>query len=150
MLSKKPYIIKAFYDWIVDSKCTPLVIIDATTANCEVPQHFVERGQIVLNIAPESIRDFMLNYRKIEFRASFGGVVYFISVPITAILGIYAKENNEGMSFEFDDETDTDATGTGENVAATLFVVEDKYFANKEHSASELGKSKVAYLQLVE
>jgi stringent starvation protein B len=39
----------------------------------------------------------------VSFRARFGSVTYDVSVPIAAVLGIYARETGQGMIFS---ETD--------------------------------------------
>lgn len=104
MLSNKPYLVRAFYEWIVDSKCTPFVVINALYPRCKVPQEFIEDGQITLNIAPDAIRDLKISNASVEFRASFSGIVHIISAPIKAVLAIYAQENGQGMFFDFEEE----------------------------------------------
>lgn len=104
MLSNKPYLIRAFYDWIVDSRCTPLLVIDATAPNCNVPQEYVENGEIILNVSPDAIRDLKINASLVEFRASFSGIAYNISAPIRAVLAVYAEENGQGMFFDLEQE----------------------------------------------
>ena len=61
MQSNRPYLLKAFFDWIVDNQCTPYVIVDANYIGVEVPQEFVNDGQIVLNIAPRAVTNFEMN-----------------------------------------------------------------------------------------
>jgi len=104
MLSNKPYLIRAFYDWIVDSRCTPFLVVNANFPRCTVPVDYVENGEIILNISPEAIRDFKITPTAVEFRASFSGVVHLIFAPIKAILAIYAQENQQGMFFEEEGE----------------------------------------------
>jgi stringent starvation protein B len=106
MLSNKPYLIRAFYDWIVDSKCTPLLVVDATQPRCNVPQEYVENGEIILNISPDAIRDLKIGNTLIEFKASFSGIAHLISAPVKAILAIYAEENGQGMFFDLENEED--------------------------------------------
>lgn len=104
MKSNKPYLIRAFYDWIVDNDCTPFVIINADHSEAKIPTEFIEDGQITLNIAPLAIRDLVIGNEFLEFRASFSGVVRLISAPIQSILAIYADENGQGMFFDFEEE----------------------------------------------
>ena len=54
-LSTKPYLIRALYEWCVDSGYTPqiMVVVDAHT---RVPPGFVKDGQIVLNISAGATR----------------------------------------------------------------------------------------------
>jgi stringent starvation protein B len=104
MLSNKPYLIRAFYEWIVDSRCTPLLVVNATVPRCNVPQEYIENGEIILNISPDAIRDFKVSRNIIEFKASFSGIAHLISAPIRAVLAIYAEENGQGMFFDMEDE----------------------------------------------
>ncbi len=104
MLSNKPYLIRAFYNWIVDSRCTPILVINANHPSCKIPDQHIENGEIVFNISPEAIRDLAIRYDKVEFRASFSGQVQTISVPVKAVLAVYAEENKQGMYFDYEDE----------------------------------------------
>lgn len=113
MLSNKPYLIRAFYNWIVDSRCTPILVINANHPGCKIPDQHVENGEIVFNISPEAIRDLAIRYDKVEFRASFSGSVQTISVPVKAVLAVYAEENKQGMYFDYEDEDFFDEDGDG-------------------------------------
>jgi len=103
MLSNKPYLVRAFYEWITDSGCTPLLVVDATLPRCNVPQQFVENGEIILNVSKRAIRDLKMSANLVEFKASFSGIAHLISVPMYAVTAIYAEENNQGMDFEPED-----------------------------------------------
>ena len=115
MLSNRPYLLRAFYQWIVDSNCNPILVIDANNPRSKIPRDFVEGGEIVFNISPTAIRDLKMLNDLIEFKASFSGVIHIISAPVKAILAVYAEENGEGIFFdaEEDSEGDISATGTG-------------------------------------
>lgn len=99
MLIQRPYLMRAFYNWIVDSECTPHVIVDATKPHVDVPQQFIENGKIVLNIAPSSVIDFSLDDEALSFNARFSGQPMQVYVPLYAIEGIYARENGAGTIF---------------------------------------------------
>lgn len=99
MLIQRPYLLRAFYNWIVDSECTPYIIVDATQPNVEVPVQFVDNGKIVLNIAPCSVADFSLDNDALSFNARFSGIARQVYVPFYAIEGIYAHENGAGTLF---------------------------------------------------
>ncbi len=100
MFSNRPYLVRAFYEWIVDNNCTPYVIVDAHHTDVEVPQSFVTNGQIIINIAPRAVSGFEMNNDRIKLSTRFGGVPIDIFCPMGAILGIYAQENGQGMMFE--------------------------------------------------
>ncbi|MAV75688.1 MAG: ClpXP protease specificity-enhancing factor [Cellvibrionales bacterium] len=109
MSSSRSYLVNALYQWIVDNNCTPYVLVDAFAADVEVPQDYVKDGQIVLNIAPSAISDLLVNTTSLTFNARFGGIPMDIYVPMSALLGIYARENGQGMMFEPEDAPDPDS-----------------------------------------
>ena len=101
MTSSRPYLVRALYEWIVDNDFTPHVIVNAQAVGVEVPIQYVNKeGQIVLNIAPRAVADLHMENQSISFNARFGGIPTNVFVPSYAILGIYAKENGQGMMFE--------------------------------------------------
>ena len=106
MRSNQPYLLRAFYDWIVDNQCTPYIIVDAFHEGTEVPQEFVKDGQIVLNIAPRAVTNFDMSGDAITFSTRFGGVPVELFLPFSAVLGIYAQENGKGMMFSCEDKND--------------------------------------------
>lgn len=101
MTSSRPYMIRALYEWIVDNRSTPYLLVDAHGDGVSVPQDFVNKdGQIILNISPGAVKDLDISNERVYFNARFGGIPTDIFVPCTAILGIYARENGQGMIFE--------------------------------------------------
>lgn len=100
MKSSRPYLVRALYDWIVDNGCTPYVLIDAHIPGVEVPQQYVKDGQIVLNVSPGAVANLLISNDDIRFRGRFGGIAVDILAPMGAVLGIYARENGQGMVFE--------------------------------------------------
>ena len=106
MLSNRPYLLRAFYQWIVDSNCNPILVIDANNPRSKIPKDFVEGDEIVFNISPTAVRDLKMLNDVIEFKASFSGVIHIISAPIKAILAVYAEENGEGIFFDAEDDDD--------------------------------------------
>ena len=106
MLSNRPYLLRAFYQWIVDSACTPILVLDAHHPRCQIPQDYAEGDEIVFNISATAIRDLKITNDFVEFKAAFSGVIHLISAPIKAVLAIYAEENGEGIFFDADEEED--------------------------------------------
>jgi len=100
MLSNKPYLVRAFYEWVMDSGCIPILIAMAEHPQCHVPQEYVENGEIVLNISPAAVRDFKIANEFIRFSTSFSGVVHFISIPVQAVIALYAEETGQGIFFD--------------------------------------------------
>jgi len=99
LLPRRPYLFRAFYDWITDNQLTPLVVVDATVAGVQVPRDYIKNDKIVLNIAMHSVSDYYITNDNIEFNARFNGNVEHIYVPMAAIEAIYARENGSGLGF---------------------------------------------------
>ncbi|OOY66110.1 ClpXP protease specificity-enhancing factor [Solemya velum gill symbiont] len=100
MTPSKPYLIRAFFDWIVDNDLTPHLLIDAEFPGTLVPEQHVQNGQIILNISPGAVQNLQLNNELISFSARFSATPFAISFSPDAVLGIYANENGQGMLFE--------------------------------------------------
>lgn len=96
----RPYLARAIYEWICDNHLTPYLLVDATVANTMVPTEHVQDGQIVLNIVPHAVHALHMSNDAITFSARFGGVSRDIYVPFAALLGIYARENGQGLFFD--------------------------------------------------
>ncbi len=99
MTSKKPYLIRAHYDWIVDNHLTPYLLVNANYPGIDVPEQYVIDGRILLNVSPAACRGLHLDNDKILFTARFSGAATQILISPAAVLAIYAKENGEGMEF---------------------------------------------------
>ena len=100
MTSSRPYIMRALYQWILDNECTPYVLVNAMASGVEVPQQYVKDGQIVLNISPMSVVDLVIGNDSMRFNGRFGGISTDIHVPVSAVIGVYARENGQGMVFD--------------------------------------------------
>jgi len=96
--STRPYLIRALYDWCVDSGFTPYVAV-AVDESVRVPVEHVKDGEIVLNISMDATSALKLGNEYIEFKARFGGVAREILVPVESVLAIFARENGQGMAF---------------------------------------------------
>lgn len=99
----RPYFIRAIHEWIVDRNWTPYLLVNAEWPGAEVPLGFVEDGKIVLNISPSAVRDLLMGNEELSFSARFGGQPQWVRVPIPSVLGIYARENGEGLFFDADE-----------------------------------------------
>lgn len=99
----RPYLARGIYEWICDNNLTPYLLVDATKPYTDVPTQFIQDGQIVLNIVPHAVHKLNMSNDAITFSARFGGVSKDIYVPISAVLGLYAKENGQGLFFDPDE-----------------------------------------------
>lgn len=98
--SRRPYLIRAIYEWVLDNGLTPHLLVAADAEGVEVPDQFVtEEGKITVNISPNAVRNLDLGNDSIQFSARFSGQPYQVCVPPGAVLALYARENGEGMLF---------------------------------------------------
>jgi stringent starvation protein B len=105
----RPYLARAIYEWICDNNLTPYLLVDATLPNTLVPTEFVKDGQIVLNIVPHAVHALHMSNDAITFSARFGGVSRDIYVPLAAVMGLYARENGQGLFFDPSEYEQADA-----------------------------------------
>ena len=102
-LPKRPYLLRAMHQWIAECGHTPHVIVDASREGAEVPRAYVKEGKIVLNLSEGATQRLRLGNDEVEFDARFAGVIHHVRFPVTAVLGIYARETGEGMVFSEQD-----------------------------------------------
>jgi stringent starvation protein B len=128
MTSHRPYLLRALYEWIADNGMTPHLLVDATRPSVQVPMHAVKDGKIVLNIAERAVSRLDMSNDTIRFSARFGGVSHSVSVPVGAVLAIYARETGQGMALPedalaTDDEGEIEVMEAGEPTPAPLSAV---------------------------
>lgn len=119
MISRRPYLIRAIYDWVLDNQLTPHMLVAADAPGVHVPQQFVtEDGKITINISPSAVRNLTLDNDMIHFSARFSGRPFEVRVPPGAVLALYARENGQGMLFgETEEDPEPPPDGSGENDA---------------------------------
>ncbi len=103
MSPSRPYVMRALYEWIIDNDCTPYILVDAEQQDVQVPQQYVKDGQIVLNVSPSAVIELEIDNDAVSFNGRFGGVPVDVFVPMYAVMGIYARENGQGMVFDGED-----------------------------------------------
>ena len=99
MISTKPYLVRAIFEWCVDQGFVPYLTV-AVDANTRVPREHVKEGQITLNVGPEAAHQLLLGNEEITFQARFNGAAFPVVVPMDAVAAIFARENGQGMAFE--------------------------------------------------
>lgn len=125
MISNRPYLIRAMFDWIVDNEWTPHVQVDAEYPSVHVPQQYIQNGIIVLNMHPDAVRDLQMSNAVFSFKARFQGVEHKVIFPPGAVLAIFARENGQGMPFapesysEIDEEAFEDQSEIAEEMQAS-------------------------------
>ncbi|HEX2825230.1 MAG TPA: ClpXP protease specificity-enhancing factor [Burkholderiales bacterium] len=100
--SSKPYLIRAIHEWCSDSNYTPYLSV-RVDANTRVPMEYVKNGEIVLNVSYDATHRLTIGNDLIQFTARFNGVSRECSIPVDAVLGIFARENGQGMFFQPDE-----------------------------------------------
>lgn len=122
LIPTKPYMVRAIHEWCTDNGFTPhlLVVVSSKT---RVPLAYVKDGEIVLNLNYSATKDLHIDNDAIVFSARFAGVSQNLYVPMSAVRGIFARENGQGMFFEVGEQTpdkpiETPADALGANIHA--------------------------------
>ena len=102
--STKPYLIRAIHEWCSDSNFTPYLSVKVD-ANTRVPMEYVKDGEIVLNVSYDATHRLTIGNDAVQFSARFNCVSRECSVPMEAVLGIFARENGQGLFFQVETPT---------------------------------------------
>lgn len=109
MKSTRPYLLKAFRDWLIDSQLTPMVYVKTDILGVQVPEQYVVDHHIMLNVSDEATDQFELNEHSITFLAEFDEGVVQVRLPMVSIVGILASEIE--WEWEFADDVPDDEEG---------------------------------------
>lgn len=112
MISQKPYLIRAIYEWCEDNRFTPYLAAKVDD-NTLVPKQYIQNDQIILNISHDATKDILIDNEWITFKATFGGSIRDVAVPVSNVLAVFAKENGLGMQFKEDAEPPHTPAKTG-------------------------------------
>ena len=96
--SAKPYLVRAICEWCADNGLTPYLAVKVDSRT-RVPMAFVKNGEIVLNVSATATRRLTIDNDSVQFNARFSGVSQEVSVPMSAVTGIFAKETGYGFAF---------------------------------------------------
>jgi len=66
---------------------------------------YVKEGEIVLNVSMDAVQNLQLGNEEISCGGRFGGVAHKIVVPVSAVIGIFAKESGQGLAFQGQEST---------------------------------------------
>ncbi|MEB4592376.1 ClpXP protease specificity-enhancing factor [Candidatus Thiothrix sp. Deng01] len=103
MTPKRPYLLRAIYEWIVANGMTPHILVDARSDQVMVPRQFVKDGNIVLNVSMSATNNLMIRDDEVTFNARFGGKAFSIWLPMWSVMAIYSRETQDGISFPADE-----------------------------------------------
>ena len=138
MISNRPYLIRAIYDWIVDNQWTPHLQVDAKYPGAMVPRQFVQDGMIVLNVHPDAVFGLQMENDGFAFRARFQGVEQKVWFPPEAVLAVFARENGQGMPFPPEPYPDqADETEDGPTLSAVEGAAESEASSEDSDASSE-------------
>lgn len=123
MKSTKPYLLRAMYQWMIDSDCTPLLLVRTDLLGVVIPEGYTQDDRIILDIATDSVQNFSMREHIISFEAMFGEKVCKVRVPMVAVLAIRASENGHGMDFEEEEVTGSEGNADSEKGVPNLRVL---------------------------
>lgn len=108
--STKPYLIRAIYEWCADAGYTPYLAVQVDDYT-QVPLAYVKEGKIVLNLGLDAVKNLQLGNEDITCSGRFGGVAHHLSVPMSAVIGIFSKESGQGLVFQGQESSAVPALG---------------------------------------
>lgn len=114
MKPQRPYLLRALYEWLIDSNDVPYVLVDATAEGVQVPSEHVKDGQIVLNLGPQAVRDLVLEQDYVMCSSRFAGRAFELFLPMASIRAIYGRDTREGMVFP-EEEFAADKAGANQS-----------------------------------
>ena len=132
LLSFKPYLFYAYYNWFVSSGITPHLMVNTSIKGVEVPMDYVHDHHIVLSIAESAVKDFCAGPTCLTFKAN-------MAIPLGAALTALdisesqqddekkaLEDENSGVEFVSDDSTEKgDDNNDGEVISSGFEFVDD-------------------------
>jgi len=144
MTPRRPYMLRAFYDWLLENDLTPHLVVDATMPGVRVPMEYVQDGQIILNVAPRAVGNLELGNDEVTFNARFGGRPQVVIVPLYAVQAIYARENGAGTMFDpepaYEQELESDIVVEDVDTTDVESPVSEEQVSDDEAPARPKGK----------
>lgn len=105
----KPYLLRAWYDWLCDNQLTPLLLVQTKHKDLQIPADIIGDGDsMVLNVSPQAVRDLVFDNDVVSFSTRFSGRAFAVSVPIEAVVAIVARDAEPGFFFDHEHLFDTD------------------------------------------
>ena len=130
LISTRPYLVRAIRDWAIDNGLTPQLLVDAAVEGVKVPLEHVHDGRIVLNVDPGAVVDLHLGNDQIVFMTRFQGKSMQVLLPLSSVMAIFARENNQGFFFQ---EEHTQASQSNSNKAKIDSEHESGKTSNRPH-----------------
>lgn len=110
-VSLRPYLLRAIYEWCAEKKYTPYLAVQGCREDVRLPPSLNTGDKVVvLNIDAAAVRDLTIG-KTFSFTARFQGATFHVTLPVGAVVGIYARETGVGLSFPPVAEVPTGAPG---------------------------------------
>ena len=132
--SAKPYLVRAICEWCSDNGFTPYLNV-RVNGETRVPAAYVKNGEIVLNVSPSATRHLTIDNHGVRFSARFSGASQEVSVPMSAVAGVFAKETGYGFAF-------TIARDPVASLASATAALETDIGATLERDSRQTGPAK--------
>ena len=147
--SARPYLVCAICEWCADNGLTPYLAVKVN-GQTRVPVAYVKNGEIVLNISASATRHLTMDNDGVRFSARFSGASQEVSVPMSAVAGIFAKETGYGFAFTISQNPATSLTAITAppepDIDASLEVDSPEVNATK---VPEKSKARPSHLQVI-
>lgn len=118
MIDKKPYMLRAAYQWVVDNGWTPHLIVACPNVGwvSGLSEDFLQDEFLILNISPLSAPDCLIENDYVFFSGRFKGESCQVSVAMQAVAALIARENGQGFNFELPEDIKEGPKKTKEKV----------------------------------
>lgn len=152
MISNRPYLIRAMFDWIIDNQWTPHIQVDANYPGVKVPTEHVQDGMIVLNMHPQAVRNLDMANDWFSFKARFQGIEREIGFFPEAVLAVFARENGQGMPFPpepYPEEGDDQPMNVPKPVESAMDKLDTDGSEHKKQASTSSKSKKKSHLSIV-
>lgn len=95
----KPYLLRAFHQWLTEIGETPQILVNCAIAGVNVPVGSIKDGRIILNISYSAAHNLFISDSEITFGSRFGNNQMQVKVPMEAVLLIYSRETGDSVPF---------------------------------------------------
>ena len=100
MKNLKPYLCRAYWQWLSDSGDLPHFVIRASYPGVQVPPSAIVNGTVTLNLSLTAVPDLSMEDEWVSMSARFDGRPYRVSFPMESVEGIYGRFSQAGFRFE--------------------------------------------------
>jgi stringent starvation protein B len=99
MIPYRPYLLKAFRQWIEDNGMTPHLVVAVGGDGIRIPPLPAPEGRVILDLNQKATRSLAIGEHGVEAEMRFGGRPFAVRIPLASCLGIFAAETGVGMWF---------------------------------------------------